>query len=85
VIIQTRIFVTENTSSSPLHILLDVAGKAIEILPLPHGGDQYMTPNAALTRGPKLEGPKAMQARDIAVQWPGWRQPAAEPTGTWTR
>jgi hypothetical protein len=28
--------------------------------------------NAALTRGTQLEGPEAMQAIDIGVQWPGW-------------
>ncbi len=64
-IIQTRMFVTENTSSSPFHGLLDVPGKVIEILRLPHGGDQYMTPNVCLhlqARGSAIVRCKALLA-----------------------
>ncbi|OGP50859.1 MAG: hypothetical protein A2Y79_14275 [Deltaproteobacteria bacterium RBG_13_43_22] len=33
--------------------------------------DQLHRNNVALTRGPQVAGPKAMQASDIGVQWPG--------------
>jgi len=41
------------------------------LLLYPTAGVSSAVANAALTRGPRLAGAKAMQARDIAVQWLG--------------